>query len=100
MFIFNIIGWCLFGLAVGATSRFLLPGKDPMSWLMTGITGVAGSFVFGLMFYMLFGSDGGGVQPAGFIGSVIGAVVVLLVMRYQKGNQNSQRVTHEYQSNI
>ena len=87
MFILNIIGWCVFGLVVGAISRFLLPGKDPMSWLMTGVTGVAGSFVFGTAFYLLFGSESGGIAPAGFIGSVIGAVVVLLGVRYMKSSQ-------------
>ena len=86
MFILNIIGWCVFGLLVGATSRFLLPGKDPMSWLMTAVTGVAGSFAFGLIFYLVFGSEIGAVEPAGFIGSVIGAVLVLLGVRYFKSS--------------
>ena len=97
MLILNIIGWCLFGLVVGAVSRFLLPGKDPMSWLMTGVTGVVGSFAFGLIFYLMFGNEAG-IQPAGFIGSVIGAVLVLIGVRYMKGSQ-TPRTTQKLHSN-
>ena len=98
MFILNIIGWCVFGLVVGAISRFLLPGRDPMSWLMTGATGVAGSFVFGFIFYMLFGNEGGGVAPAGFVGSVIGAILVLLGVRYMKSDQTPRSTTRKLHS--
>ena len=96
MFILNIIGWCVFGLVVGAISRFLLPGKDPMSWFMTGLVGVAGSFAFGLIFYLLFGSEGTGVAPAGFLGSVIGAVLVLVAVRSQRRNVGTRKL----QSNV
>ena len=89
MFILNIVGWCVFGLVVGAISRFLLPGKDPMSWLMTGVTGVAGSFVFGTIFYLAFGNAASGIEPAGFIGSIVGAVLVLLGVRYMSGNRTT-----------
>ena len=99
MFVLNIIGWCVFGLLVGAISRFLLPGKDPMSWLMTGVTGVAGSFVFGVIFYMIFGNEASGVEPAGFIGSVIGAVLVLLGVRYTKRDATSGAATRKLHSN-
>ena len=99
MFILNIIGWCIFGLVVGATSRFLLPGKDPLSWWMTAALGVAGSFGFGLIFYMLFGSESGAVEPAGFIGSVVGGVLVLVIVRYQRRAQDSRISPRKYQSN-
>ena len=98
MFIVNIIGWCVFGLIVGAVSRFLLPGKDPMSWLMTGLTGVAGSFAFGLIFFLIFGNETGSVQPAGFIGSVVGAVLVLLGVRYAKANRTPRTSSQKLHS--
>ena len=94
MFILNIIGWCVFGLVVGALSRFLLPGKDPMSWFMTAVTGVAGSFLFGVIFYFVFGNEASGVEPAGFIGSVIGAVLVLLAVRYMKSSGTATQSVH------
>jgi uncharacterized membrane protein YeaQ/YmgE (transglycosylase-associated protein family) len=48
---------------------------------MTIVLGIVGSFVGGLLGYLLFGKDAtdGFVQPAGIIGSVIGAVLALLI---------------------
>ena len=99
MFIVNIIGWIAFGLVVGAVSRFLLPGKDPMSWLMTGVIGVAGSFAFGAIFYFIFGGETSGIEPAGFIGSVVGAVLLLIGVRYMKGTPTSRSTKQQLHSN-
>jgi uncharacterized membrane protein YeaQ/YmgE (transglycosylase-associated protein family) len=69
------------GLLAGALARLLVPGKQHMSILMTIVLGVVGSFVGGFLGYVLFGKDSaqGFLQPSGIIGSVIGAVIVLLV---------------------
>jgi uncharacterized membrane protein YeaQ/YmgE (transglycosylase-associated protein family) len=71
------------GLIAGALARLLVPGPDPMSLLGTWALGVVGSFVGGFLGYVLFGADAedGAVQLAGFIGSVLGAIVVLLIYR-------------------
>ncbi len=45
--IFNIIGWIIFGLIVGAVAKFLVPGNDSNSGLNSILLGVAGSFVGG-----------------------------------------------------
>ncbi len=79
--IFNLIGWCIFGLFVGGLSRLLVPGRDPMGWLATIGVGVAGSFVTGAICHVLFSDSNDGIQPAGLIGSVVGGVLVVILTR-------------------
>ena len=76
-----IITVIVVGLIAGALARLLVPGKQPMSILTTLVLGVVGSFVGGFLGYLLFQKDAtdGFFQPSGLIGSVIGAVIVLLV---------------------
>jgi uncharacterized membrane protein YeaQ/YmgE (transglycosylase-associated protein family) len=74
----GIIGTLVIGLIVGAVARFLLPGDQKMGWILTCVLGVAGSFVAGYVGQAL-GLYAVG-QPAGFIGSVIGALVLLFVV--------------------
>jgi uncharacterized membrane protein YeaQ/YmgE (transglycosylase-associated protein family) len=71
------------GLVAGFLARALVPGDDSMSIGMTIVLGVVGSFVGGFLGYVLFGKDlnEGGVQPSGIVGSVIGAIIVLLAWR-------------------
>lgn len=45
--VFAVISWIVFGLIVGALARLVLPGSDPMGWLVTLIVGVVGSVVGG-----------------------------------------------------
>ncbi len=81
--VFNIIGWIIFGLIAGAIARFLLPGKQSMSMLMTMVLGVVGSFVGGGLSYLIFGGgESGEFQPAGWIMSILGAVIVLALYTY------------------
>ncbi len=79
----DILAWCVFGLCAGAVARFLTPGRDPMGCLWTMGLGVAGSLFTGFLVSSLFGPrlEDGGIQPAGFIGAVIGGIVVLLILR-------------------
>lgn len=77
----NIIGWCVFGLLAGALARLLTPGKDSMGCLATIGIGVAGSFLGGAISHVLFARSYEGIQPAGFLGAVIGGVIVLLLLR-------------------
>jgi uncharacterized membrane protein YeaQ/YmgE (transglycosylase-associated protein family) len=71
------------GFIAGALARWLVPGPDPMSLAATWLLGVLGSFVGGFLGYVVFGADidDGPVQVAGVFGSVIGAVILLLVYR-------------------
>lgn len=81
----NIIGWILFGLVVGAIAKFLMPGRDPGGWIVTILLGVAGSFVGGFLATTLLGRD---QTAAGWIGSIIGAMVLLFVYRLIVGRRS------------
>jgi uncharacterized membrane protein YeaQ/YmgE (transglycosylase-associated protein family) len=83
----GIIVWIVFGLVIGALARFLMPGRQPMGILMTIILGVAGSFLGGWLGSQLHGDTFDGSQPAGWIGSIIGACLLLLIYGWvQKRN--------------
>jgi uncharacterized membrane protein YeaQ/YmgE (transglycosylase-associated protein family) len=76
--------WMLIvGIIAGLIARAIMPGNDQMGWLLTGALGIAGSFVGGLI-SRLFSkpTDGAMFHPAGFIMSVIGAVVILAAWHF------------------
>jgi uncharacterized membrane protein YeaQ/YmgE (transglycosylase-associated protein family) len=79
----TIIVMLIVGLVAGFLARALVPGRDPMGVGGTIVLGLVGSFVGGFLGYLLFGKDSedGAFQAAGIIGSVIGAIVALLVWR-------------------
>ena len=68
----SLIVWAVFGAIVGGIARALLPSKLPTGWLPTIAIGCVGSIAGGLPF---------GTGPAGFVGSIVGAVVVLYLHR-------------------
>jgi uncharacterized membrane protein YeaQ/YmgE (transglycosylase-associated protein family) len=70
----------VFGNAVGSEARFNVPGRDQMGCLCTNIRGVVRSFVGGFL-WELIQFHRVELRPIGFIGSVVGAVVVLLLRR-------------------
>ncbi len=74
------------GLIAGALARAIVPGQDSMGIGGTIVLGIVGSFVGGFLGYALRGKDvkDGAFQASGVIGSVIGAIVVLLVYRYSR----------------
>lgn len=76
-----IITMIVVGLIAGALARLIVPGRQNISIPMTILIGIIGSFVGGFLGYLLFGKDAGSgfLQPAGIIGSVIGAIIVLLI---------------------
>ena len=69
------------GAIAGALARLIVPGRQNMSILATIALGIVGSFVGGFLGYLLFGKDAaeGLLQPAGIIGSIIGAVIALVI---------------------
>lgn len=76
----GILIWLLIGLIAGGLARFLVPGEDPMGFFGTMLLGLIGSLVGGFLGNLV--SDGElDVTAAGLIGSVIGAVIALLVYR-------------------
>jgi uncharacterized membrane protein YeaQ/YmgE (transglycosylase-associated protein family) len=74
---FGIIGWIIFGLIVGIIAKLFHPGRDPGGFIITILIGIAGSLLGGFAGRAL-GLYGPG-QGAGFIMSVIGAVLLLVL---------------------
>ena len=76
-----IISLIVIGLIAGALARLIIPGRQHMSVLMTIVLGIIGSFVGGFLGFLIFQHDplDGFFQPAGIIGSVIGAIIVLFI---------------------
>ena len=76
-----IITMIVIGIIAGYLARLLVPGRDPMGVVQTIVLGVVGSFVGGFLGYVLFDKDlaEGGLQPSGIVGSIIGAVIALLI---------------------
>lgn len=82
-----MLGFILFLLIIGVIAGFLarglVPGPDPMSVGATIVLGILGSFLGGFLGWALFGNDfdEGALQPSGIIGSIVGAVLLLLAYR-------------------
>jgi uncharacterized membrane protein YeaQ/YmgE (transglycosylase-associated protein family) len=78
-----IISLIIIGAIAGFIARAIVPGKDPMGVGATIILGVVGSFIGGFLGWALFGHDikDGALQPSGIIGSIVGAVIALLIYR-------------------
>jgi len=86
-----IIGLIVIGAVAGFLARLLVPGPDPMSIPMTILLGVVGSFVGGFLINLIFRGDAD-ISPAGWIGSIGGAVIVLLVYRATLRGRGTRRV--------
>ena len=78
-----IITMIIVGAIAGFLARLIVPGRDPMGVVATILLGIVGSFIGGFLGYVLFHKDAaaGALQPSGLIGSIIGAVIALLVYR-------------------
>jgi uncharacterized membrane protein YeaQ/YmgE (transglycosylase-associated protein family) len=84
-----IIVLLLVGLIAGFLARAIVPGDDSMSVGATIVLGIVGSLVGGLIIDALFRSDGedAGFGPAGLLGSILGAVVVLFIYNAVTGQR-------------
>jgi uncharacterized membrane protein YeaQ/YmgE (transglycosylase-associated protein family) len=75
----SILTTLIIGLLVGAVAKLLMPGKDPGGWIVTILLGIAGALLAGYLGQAVGWYQPG--QPAGFIASVVGAIVLLLLYR-------------------
>ena len=75
----GIIMTFIIGLIVGIIAKFLMPGKDPGGFIITAILGIVGSFLATYAGQALGWYQAG--QTAGWIGSIVGAIIVLLIYR-------------------
>jgi uncharacterized membrane protein YeaQ/YmgE (transglycosylase-associated protein family) len=75
---FHYLWMFIVGIAVGAIARFIMPGSEHIGLIMTGVIGIAGSFVGGFIARIFSKpTDGSLVHPAGLILSVIGSLILL-----------------------
>jgi uncharacterized membrane protein YeaQ/YmgE (transglycosylase-associated protein family) len=76
----GIIAWIVFGFVVGLIARAMVPGRQSMGLVMTTLLGVAGSLIGGLIVTSLWSHESPGhLVPAGFIGSLLGAILLLVI---------------------
>jgi uncharacterized membrane protein YeaQ/YmgE (transglycosylase-associated protein family) len=75
----GILAWILFGLVVGVIAKLLMPGRDPGGFIVTILLGIAGALLGGFVGRMLgfYGPD----EAAGWLMSILGAVILLLLYR-------------------
>jgi uncharacterized membrane protein YeaQ/YmgE (transglycosylase-associated protein family) len=91
-----ILQLMLVGLIAGAIARLLVPGRDPLGCLGTMLLGMVGSFIGGFLGWLLFGRnlEEGAIQPSGLFGSIVGAIVALLIWRSTAGRRTAGRRRH------
>ena len=73
----TLIGTIIIGLIIGVIAKFLMPGRDPGGCIITILLGIAGSFVGTFLGQLIFGRD----YIAGWIASVVGAMILLWLYR-------------------
>jgi uncharacterized membrane protein YeaQ/YmgE (transglycosylase-associated protein family) len=76
---FGVIGWIVFGLIVGALAKLLMPGRDPGGFIVTILLGIAGALIGGFLGRAMGWYQEG--EPAGFLMSLLGAIVLLAIYR-------------------
>ena len=84
---FGVIGWIIFGLIVGAIAKLLMPGRDPGGIIVTMALGIAGALLGGFVGRALgwYGENDG----AGFLMSLVGAVLLLWIYRMIVGRRTA-----------
>ncbi len=75
----SILWMIIIGFVIGLVARALMPGRDPAGFIMTVILGIVGSVIAGYLGSALGLYDSG--EPAGFLASVVGAMLVLFIYR-------------------
>ena len=83
----SIIVTLLIGLLIGAVAKFIMPGRDPGGFIVTSILGVVGAVIATYLGQALGLYRAG--EPAGFIGAVIGAMVLLFIYRAITGRRTA-----------
>jgi uncharacterized membrane protein YeaQ/YmgE (transglycosylase-associated protein family) len=75
----GILAWILFGLVVGVIAKLLMPGRDPGGFIITILLGIAGALVGGFAGRAMgfYGEN----QGAGWIMSILGAIILLALYR-------------------
>ena len=83
----GILGWILFGLIIGVLAKVVMPGRDPGGIIVTILLGIAGAVLGGFVGRALgFYSEG---EPAGWVMSFLGAVLLLALYRMMAGRRRT-----------
>lgn len=83
----EIIGTLIIGLLAGIVAKLLMPGRDPGGFIVTTLLGIAGAFVATYLGQAAGWYHAG--EGAGFVGAVLGAIVLLLLYRLVAGRRHS-----------
>jgi uncharacterized membrane protein YeaQ/YmgE (transglycosylase-associated protein family) len=83
----HYIWMAVIGFVVGLVARAILPGTQSLGIIFTAVLGIAGAFLAGFVGQSLGWYPAG--APAGFIASVVGAIVLLLIVGKLKGSSTS-----------
>jgi uncharacterized membrane protein YeaQ/YmgE (transglycosylase-associated protein family) len=75
----GVLAWIFFGLIVGVLAKLIMPGRDPGGFIVTILLGIGGAFLGGWL-GQAFGLYAPG-QPAGWLMSIFGAIVLLAIYR-------------------
>ena len=76
----SILVFLVFGFVVGLIARAIMPGTQQMGIVKTTLIGVAGSFIGGLLGNLISGNSIFHLASAGWIGSILGAVVLMVIL--------------------
>jgi uncharacterized membrane protein YeaQ/YmgE (transglycosylase-associated protein family) len=76
----GLLGWIIFGFLAGLVARAIFPGQQKLGFLRTTFLGIGGSFVGGAIASVLTGDSLFHLHTAGFIGAVIGAILLLFFL--------------------
>lgn len=83
----GLLWFVLIGFVAGLIARAVVPGRDAMGILATIVLGIVGSFVGGLLAVLFTGRKFDDFTTSGLIGSIIGAIVALIIYRQMKGRR-------------
>lgn len=81
----NLCGWIILGFVAGLIARAIMPGRQAMGFIATTLLGIAGSFMGGFLASILLGGSWRVLHPSGFLGSILGAIVLLWLGRQMSG---------------
>lgn len=85
----HFIAFLIFGFVIGLIARALMPGRQKLGLMLTTVLGMAGSLLGGFLGILLFGRGPGEPVAAGWIGSILGA---LLLLGIAAGTRRTSRI--------
>ncbi|MEX2307873.1 MAG: GlsB/YeaQ/YmgE family stress response membrane protein [Pirellulales bacterium] len=87
----GVIAFILFGLVVGLIARALMPGRQPIGFILTALLGMAGSFVGGYIGHLISGNEGNleASDPYNWIGAILGTLLLLFIYGMVAGRRTN-----------